>query len=294
MVIVDTGSADDSPDIARSFGARLVRAPWTDSFAAARNRYLDLARGDWILSLDADEVCGPTDPDRLRRGLARYRRAAFVCDVRNYFPMGDSSSQFRPGRFAGEVRPGLGCAVTRTVRLFRHHSGARYSYPVHESLRPSLVRYGFRLGRWAAPIHHNGYLVPPSVVAAKIALYRRLGEIKVRQFPRYPLAYVELGKVVLQQGELARAEHLFRQCLALDPKIADAHYYLATTYLRLGAPQTARRVLEEAVRRFPRRRAIRQLLVAVDRELAGRRQNRVAGDQLELACSKRACDAAVP
>src|SRR5262249_25960577 len=35
LVVVDTGSTDRTPEIARHYGARLVEAPWTDSFAAA-------------------------------------------------------------------------------------------------------------------------------------------------------------------------------------------------------------------------------------------------------------------
>lgn len=55
LIIVDTGSTDDTIAIARSFGAAVISFPWTGDFAAARNAGLEKARGTWILVLDADE-----------------------------------------------------------------------------------------------------------------------------------------------------------------------------------------------------------------------------------------------
>ena len=55
IVIVDTGSTDDTREIARRYGAKVVDFRWVDSFAAARTESLRHATGDWILWLDADE-----------------------------------------------------------------------------------------------------------------------------------------------------------------------------------------------------------------------------------------------
>ncbi|NML14881.1 tetratricopeptide repeat-containing glycosyltransferase family 2 protein [Azohydromonas caseinilytica] len=55
MLVLDTGSTDDTVAIARSCGAQVHHAPWNDDFAAARNLALELADADWNLVLDADE-----------------------------------------------------------------------------------------------------------------------------------------------------------------------------------------------------------------------------------------------
>jgi tetratricopeptide (TPR) repeat protein len=55
MIIVDTGSSDDTVAIAHQFGARVSHFEWCDDFAAARNYACSLASGEWILTLDADE-----------------------------------------------------------------------------------------------------------------------------------------------------------------------------------------------------------------------------------------------
>jgi tetratricopeptide (TPR) repeat protein len=55
MIVVDTGSNDETVTIAESFGAKVSDFQWCDDFAAARNYSLTLARGAWILVLDADQ-----------------------------------------------------------------------------------------------------------------------------------------------------------------------------------------------------------------------------------------------
>lgn len=47
MIVVDTGSKDDTRAIARHHGATIFEFPWCDDFAAARNESLRHARGDW-------------------------------------------------------------------------------------------------------------------------------------------------------------------------------------------------------------------------------------------------------
>lgn len=55
MFVLDTGSSDGTPDIARRAGARVESFDWCDDFSAARNASLQLADADWALVLDADE-----------------------------------------------------------------------------------------------------------------------------------------------------------------------------------------------------------------------------------------------
>jgi len=55
IVIADTGSTDDTTNIGREFGAKVLNFDWVDDFAAARNFAIDQTAGDWILVLDADE-----------------------------------------------------------------------------------------------------------------------------------------------------------------------------------------------------------------------------------------------
>ena len=55
IILVDTGSIDDTIKIAKSFGAKIFYETWNDDFSAPRNVALHHAAGDWIIFLDADE-----------------------------------------------------------------------------------------------------------------------------------------------------------------------------------------------------------------------------------------------
>ncbi len=69
VIVVDSGSTDGTVEIARGLGARVVVTDWP-GFGPQKNRALDLATGDWILSLDADEVVD----DDLRQAILRVVR----------------------------------------------------------------------------------------------------------------------------------------------------------------------------------------------------------------------------
>ena len=58
MVVIDTGSTDDTVAIARAAGAEVHHLPWPDDFAEARNHLLACADADWNLMLDAGRRIG--------------------------------------------------------------------------------------------------------------------------------------------------------------------------------------------------------------------------------------------
>ena len=82
IVIVDTGSQDGTIEIAERFGARIIHEVWEDDFSAARNRSLEEARCEWILTLDADEVISPEAGAALRKIVARKEVICISFDMR--------------------------------------------------------------------------------------------------------------------------------------------------------------------------------------------------------------------
>ena len=67
IVVVDTGSTDRTLEVALAHGARVLDAPWTHDFSAARNAALSVARGDFVFFLDADERVDAASLGVLRR-----------------------------------------------------------------------------------------------------------------------------------------------------------------------------------------------------------------------------------
>ena len=67
VVIVDTGSADRTREIAALYTSRIYDFAWTDDFSAARNYAFSKAGMDYIYSADADEVLSPENRERFRK-----------------------------------------------------------------------------------------------------------------------------------------------------------------------------------------------------------------------------------
>ena len=120
MVVVDTGSTDDTLAIARSLGARVGEFAWCDDFAAARNAALALTRGRWILWLDADELL---DSDRAARLPLLVDRSA-----------GAKPLLYRVlVRHWREDQDGAGGTVLQySGRLFERHPQVLWSGIIHE------------------------------------------------------------------------------------------------------------------------------------------------------------------
>jgi glycosyltransferase involved in cell wall biosynthesis len=84
VILVDTGSSDETLQIAGRFSVKVSRFPWRDDFSAARNFSLDLATLPWILVLDADEVFSTVDRIALTTLLKHSEASAYSLTQRNY------------------------------------------------------------------------------------------------------------------------------------------------------------------------------------------------------------------
>jgi hypothetical protein len=154
IVVYDTGSTDGTVEIARRYTDLVVEGYWDQDFGGARNRALAYATGDWVLSVDADElVVG--DPVQFRAGLGRDGLVAHTVLVRNLTDAPDLPLNL--------VADETSVAGTRVFRRQLH----TWVGMLHE--QPVLVE----TGRPAAPqrpaagieLRHSGYL--REVVAAK-------------------------------------------------------------------------------------------------------------------------------
>lgn len=56
IVVVDTGSTDKTLEIAREYTDKIFHFPWVDDFSKARNEAIKHATGDWLYSIDCDQV----------------------------------------------------------------------------------------------------------------------------------------------------------------------------------------------------------------------------------------------
>lgn len=139
LVIVDTGSTDATVSIAESFGARVHVHPWNGNFAEPRNIGLDLARGRWILYIDADERLRPVSPVRVRTMLAEATELALRV----------------------RLRPFAGATPYWEYRLWRSDPRIRFAGVIHEKMTPAIAEVaaadGLTVGESELFLEHVGY-----------------------------------------------------------------------------------------------------------------------------------------
>ncbi len=70
IVFLDSGSTDGTVEIAKRFGVRFYHQDWL-GYAEQKNKAIDLATGEWILSLDADEILTPALVAEIRELMQR-------------------------------------------------------------------------------------------------------------------------------------------------------------------------------------------------------------------------------
>jgi len=252
IVVVDTGSVDRTIGIASSFDARIYHFEWIDDFSAARNFSLSKASGDWIFSLDADEIISERDHIHLRSltRAAADRYTAYSKVTRNY--TNDSNRVgwvANNGRYRGE-EAGSGWIPTEKVRLFANHSRIRYEYPVHEMVEPSLHREGIEIQACSIPIHHYGPLSEINNYQ-KMQAYYRMGKNKLFQLGDNPVALRELAIQAGILGKTSEAVDLWERLIALKPNMVEAFVHLGTAYFQLKNYQPALQAAKKALELAP-------------------------------------------
>ena len=120
VIVVDTGSKDNTRIIAEGYGARVLDVTWEDDFSQARNACLDEALSDWVLILDADEFLQPVRPVEFQRLLHDPNVAGYR--LRMASPIGEEASR-----------------NSTMIRLFRNEPSIRYCYPIFEQISDTLT-----------------------------------------------------------------------------------------------------------------------------------------------------------
>jgi len=255
LVIVDTGSCDQTIEIARAAGAQVVVHAWQDDFAAARNAGLQAAAADWILFLDADERISQQDFRRLRDILPPVADRAYLHETWNYC-LGTSHLEWQPlrGRYQTEEAGQTGMFVARRVGLFPHDRKIVFTGRVHESVLPAVQAEGLAVETLDIPVHHYGYVRSEGINEARQVRYRQLVERKFADDPTDPAAQLELATVLLESGESAQAlvhlETLARGPIGARPVVRGL-VLQGRLRREMGELEAARKLLTKAVGHDP-------------------------------------------
>ena len=143
IVVVDTGSTDNTIVVARKLGAKIYSFPWQDDFSQARNFALSKAKGDWLILLDADEYFTAKTAGNIRQVIRQAQQAdGLLIQMVNY----DVDK--------AEIQD-----YFYQLRIVRNQQGLHYEGKIHEELKLSegkSMKF-FRIPPEMLEIYHTGY-----------------------------------------------------------------------------------------------------------------------------------------
>lgn len=264
VVVVDTGSTDRTLTIVSDLADTVEELPFDGDFSAARNRALDLCRGDWVVFLDADEVLEPDQADKLAEEIRAAAEGVLALCVQrfNFFANG----QFYSGR---------------QVRAMRRAEGLRYERRINESVKGSIARLGGRIHDVPVYLNHFGHTRSVTqrnqkalrylefmdhqladqpgdavVMGYKALILRTLGRFEealdwmrksLDQDPAHPVVQSFAGHVLRATGRLDDARAAFEQATALAPNDASAWNMVGVLCLSQGDPDRAESLFRHAL-----------------------------------------------
>ena len=223
MIVVDSGSTDETAALARECGAAVFPFAWCDDFAAARNAALERATGDWILSLDADEWLPPESQPLVRPLLDDPQAQAYF--IRH-------QELEREGQTDGFIEQ-------RHLRLWRNDPSRRFVGRIHEQLAGAVTAQDSPIR-----VRHTGYL--PEKLPDKARRNAPLLEMELAERPGRMYYEVELGRTWVMLGDPrgpALLDDILARLLALPDDAAPPTLLAAPVLercLRLDDPASPR------------------------------------------------------
>ena len=235
VVVLDTGSADETADLLRSRGALVTVEciePWR--FDAARNRSLELVPedADICVCTDLDEVFHP--------GWRQALEAAWL-------PNAGQARYRYTWSFQPDGREGV---VFWCEKIHRRH-GYRWVHPVHEVLQwegpgcpgPMVTAFGVQLDHHPDPTKSRGQYLP-------------LLELSVREAPDDDRNVHYLGREYLFYGRwddciTTLKRHLSLPAATWADERAASMRYIGQAYLQKGQPDQARSWFLQAIAQAP-------------------------------------------
>jgi tetratricopeptide (TPR) repeat protein len=239
VIVVDTGSTDETREVARASGGTVFRAPWEEDFAKARNFGLSKVETSHVLWLDADDRMDPAALARVRRMVLERPGVAFMLLLVN------------------ESKDPAGVTSCWQLRVFPSRPEHRFEGRVHEQIQTSLARTKTPVEKLDATVRHLGYLEPAEVVRKA----RRNLEMLRREIASGHAEDVNClfhtVRAAFRCGELEEASAAARRCIDRPPPgtpreiVQSCAVVLARIERERGHPAEARAVLEDALRRVP-------------------------------------------
>jgi tetratricopeptide (TPR) repeat protein len=240
--VVDTGSRDDTPAVARRLGARVFHFPWCGDFSAARNASVDRARGEWIFWMDADDTIDADNGRRLRELAAQPAPPQLLAHV---------VQVHCPG--AGGAKADV--TVVDHVKLFRNRADLRFDGRIHEQILPAVRRAGGEVGWTDIFVVHSGADHSAAGRRRKNARDLHLLGRELRDHPGHSFVLFNLGMTLADAGDHAGAAARLADSLCVgvpaESHLRKAYALYAGSLSELGRHGDAYAACRRGIALFP-------------------------------------------
>ena len=210
IVVVDTGSTDQTKHIAQSHGAEVYHFEWCDDFAAARNFALEQVRGDWVLILDADEVLTQKGREGLKKDM----------QTQNILGHRIRCEHLEPAESGGYKL--MADAWHYIPRLVRNAPGLHFTGIIHEEIFSSAVvrteDWEMKIGFGQTQIDHFGYAPDIKKDRNKIERNITLLERALKDQPGSPSLLISYALDLYNRGDIEAALEKKREAFKLLAK----------------------------------------------------------------------------
>lgn len=226
QIVVDTGSTDQTEELAKKMGAEIYHFAWIDDFAAAKNYAIQQAKGDWIIFLDADEYFSQEDARKLLTMLEKLERSRYNAVSASWIQIDGSENilEEKTGerlkwQMTVKADGSRGVSLSGTqIRVFRNQPGLRYQGRIHEKLYMENGELLCLDASQELSILHTGYTA--SELEEKKKVERNIALIK-KELEAYPNDYkmmIYLGDSYYQQGRKTEALQWYRDAASYLPE----------------------------------------------------------------------------
>lgn len=244
IVVVDTGSHDETPQIASSFGARLFYFPWCDDFSAARNESLIHATGQWLFWMDSDDTISQENGAKLRALADRSTNESPLAYIMQVYCPGPQGVQ------------GEDVTVVDHVKMFRNHPEIRFEGRIHEQVLPAIRRLGGRIEWTDIHVVHSGVEHTLEARRRKQDRDLRILGLELADHPEHTFHLFNLGMTYADMEEHERAVDALRRSLASaesqESHVRKVYALLVGCLTRLEKYQEAREVCDQGLSLFPK------------------------------------------
>ncbi|WP_368895209.1 glycosyltransferase [Priestia megaterium] len=204
IIIVDTGSIDNTKNIASAFTTNVYNYKWHEDFAAARNFAQSKATGKWIIYLDADEY---VDRENMKETVQHLKSLAEVSEDDGFVV---TQINF-VGTLAGNV------TQCPTVRIYKNSSQIKFKGKIHEQLSKSEEELS--IGFLELNIYHSGYLSHVFKDKDKTERNIPLIQEEMAKEPKNGFNYYNLANEYLADWKVEEALSLYQQAFQLIDSI---------------------------------------------------------------------------